>query len=122
MKVPAFLLKRLFVRGSLRNTNHGFEFKLRNTLGSGYAYGLLPVTVDGEMMPPDQTVFSIDGKSLLFTHVTKDSPASLSLNREATISVQGRKLTPGPHLVHLGFLVNGVGELRFDAVDSLVER
>ena len=35
MKVPAFLLKRLYVKGSLCNTDNGFEFRLRNNLGSG---------------------------------------------------------------------------------------
>ena len=35
--VPAFLLRRLYVKKSLRNTEDGFEFELRNRLGSGYA-------------------------------------------------------------------------------------
>ena len=45
--VPGFLLRRLYLKGSLRNTSSGFEFQLRNRLGSGYAHKLLPLTVDG---------------------------------------------------------------------------
>ena len=48
MQVPAFLLRRLYVRGSLHNDGDGFAFQLKNSLGSGYAEQMLPLTVDGE--------------------------------------------------------------------------
>ena len=38
--VPAFLLRRLYVKGSLRNTAAGFEFEIKNGLGSGYIFRL----------------------------------------------------------------------------------
>ncbi|MCH8190790.1 MAG: hypothetical protein IIC80_05480 [Chloroflexi bacterium] len=121
MKVPAFLLKRLFVKGSLRNTSGGFEFKLKNQLGSGYAYGLLPLIVDGEEVPADRSTFSINGKTMTFTEVSKESPASLAMNKEATIAVEGQTLAPGAHKVKMGFIVTGLGELRFDLVDNVVD-
>ena len=121
MKVPSFLLKRLYVKGSLRNTKSGFEFRLKNGLGSGYAYGLPPLKVDDEELPAEETSFSVDGKSLTFPEVSKDTPASLSMNREAIISVDGHKLNPGPHKVTMAFTVAGLGELRFDLVDNLNE-
>ena len=37
VSVPGFLLRRLYVKESLKNTDTGFEFLLRNRLGSGYA-------------------------------------------------------------------------------------
>ena len=48
MKVPGFLLRRLYVKGSLAATEGGFEFQICNRLGSGYARRLLPLTLDGE--------------------------------------------------------------------------
>lgn len=121
MKVPGFLLKRLYVKGSLRNTPEGFEFKLKNSLGSGYAYGLLPLTVDGTEISIEQACFSVDGRSLAFNQVSKATPATLAMNREATISVRGHTLTPGPHRIGMGFLVTGLGELRFDLTDTVAE-
>ena len=35
--VPAFLLRRLYVKGSLRNSDEGVQFQLMNKLGTGYA-------------------------------------------------------------------------------------
>ena len=51
VSVPGFLLRRLYVKGSLRNATGGFEFQIKNTLGSGYARGMLPVSVDGRELP-----------------------------------------------------------------------
>jgi len=48
VQVPPFLLRRLYVKGSLRNTPEGFQFQLKNTLGAGYAEKLLPLTIDGQ--------------------------------------------------------------------------
>ena len=84
MKVPSFLLKRLYVKGSLRNTDDGFEFRLSNTLGSGYAQAISPVRVNGEELPAEQSSFTADGKTQAFLEVDTDNPASLAMNRELT--------------------------------------
>ncbi len=120
IKVPGFLLKRLYVKGSLKNNTSGFEFKLKNSLGSGYAYGLPPVKVDDEALPAEQSFFSVEGKSLGFPLVSKENPASLAMNREATIRVEGTTLAPGPHKVTMSFVVAGLGQLSFDFIDSTV--
>ena len=121
MKVPAFILKRLYIKGSLRNTPEGCEFKLKNTLGSGYAIGLLPVTVDETLIAQDHAFYTVDGKRVMFTAVTKESPATLAMNREATITLHGHTLQPGPHKVSMGFKVTGLGDLTFDLLDNLAE-
>lgn len=121
MKVPSFLLRRLYVKNSLRNTEVGFEFRLKNALGSGYAYGLTAIQVDGEEIPSEQASFSVDGKALTFPEVSKETPATLAMNREAIISVDGHRLVAGAHKVTMGFRVVGLGELRFDLVDNLNE-
>ena len=35
VSVPGFLLRRLYVKKSLRNTAAGFEFQIKNGLGCG---------------------------------------------------------------------------------------
>ena len=46
MKVPGFLLRRLYVKGSLRATETGFSFELHNSLGSGSVNEMRPLTLD----------------------------------------------------------------------------
>ena len=47
MKIPGFLLRRLYVKGSLQATQTGFAFELHNSLGSGSVHGMRPLTLDG---------------------------------------------------------------------------
>lgn len=117
MKVPGFLLKRLYVKGSLRNTAEGFSLALKNTLGSGYAQRLFPLKVDGEDIPLDTSFFCLDGKEVSFSAVSKDAPFTLGMNRETSMLVKGRTLDPGPHKIGIGFTVVGLGDISFEVAD-----
>lgn len=119
MKVPGFLLKRLYVKGSLKNTIDGFQLSLKNSLGSGYALKLLPLRVDGAEMPLESSFFFLDGKEVPFSAVTKQTPFTLAMNRETDMMVRGRQLDPGPHKVTIGFTVVGLGDLVFDVADEV---
>jgi hydroxymethylglutaryl-CoA reductase (NADPH) len=119
MKVPAFLLRRLYVKGSLRNVNGGFEFDLKNSLGSGYAERVMPISIDDETLPIDTTSFVVDGQTMQFADISADNPMTLGMNKTVTIGVAGRTLAPGKHKIGVGFLVTGMGELAFDVTDSI---
>ncbi len=119
MQVPAFLLRRLYVKGSLRNENGGFAFDLRNSLGSGYAEAVLPVSLDGETMPVEAAAFSADGEAVRFSDVSPERPMTLGLHKTVTISVDGRTLADGKHKIGIGFVVTGMGEMRFEVTDAI---
>ena len=118
VSVPGFLLKRLYVKRSLRNTPAGFELQLKNQLGSGYAHKVWPLTVDGEEMPPERTFFELDGKATSFAEVSKDNTFTLAMNKVIVVRVDEVTLEPGPRKIGMGFDVPGLGTLRFDFTDS----
>jgi hypothetical protein len=107
------------VKGSLRNVEQGFEFDLKNSLGSGYAERVLPISVDGEQLPIEQTRFVVDGESMPFASVSADQPMTLGMNKLVTIGFDGRTLDAGKHKIEVGFLVTGMGELQFDVTDAV---
>jgi hypothetical protein len=112
VSVPSFLLKRLYVRGSLTATADGFEFRVENKLGSGYSVEMMPVTLE------DQTYFRHeDGRTVLFSQVSAENPFTLEMNKGLTIGVHGATLAPGPHKAGMGFVVQGIGPLKFDVSD-----
>ena len=115
--VPGFLLRRLYVKNSLRNTAEGFEFQLRNGLGSGYAHRMLPLAVDGEELPLESASFVLEGEETPFTAVSRERTFTLALNTAITIRASGVTLDPGPRKIGMGFEVPGLGELRFDFTD-----
>ena len=117
VSIPGFLLRKLYVRGTLENTEQGIAFRLRNTLGSGYAEKMLPVRLDGDEIPLSRCFFWSGGKKRSFDQVSRSDPFTLSLNQDIVVAVEDISLTPEPHTVGIGFRVPGFGELRFDFVD-----
>ena len=117
--VPSFLLKRVYAKGSLRNNEGGFQFDLKNSLGSGYAKELFPLTLDGQEVPKDKSFFMLDGKEICFTVVCPETPFTLSKNKASTILIKGVSLSAGAHKLGIGFVVQGIGKLQFDVTDTV---
>ena len=115
--VPGFLLRRLYVRGSLRNTDDGVQFQLMNKLGAGFARRLLPLALDGREVPLKHCSFSIDGKQFPFDAVSAETPFILDLNKATTIHMKDLTLSREPHTIGMGFEVAGLGLLQFDFTD-----
>ena len=119
--VPGFVLRRIYVKGSLQNTPKGFEFRLCNRLASGYARHLLPVSINGEPADIAQCHFFVQDSRHSFEEVTKDTPFSLAVNKTTVIEVEGRSLEAGPQTIGMGFEVPGLGILKFDFTDVVAD-
>ena len=119
VSVPGFLLRRLYVKGSLRATEDGLSFEMKNSLGAGYAKSMLPLTVDGEEVAMEKTKFTVDGKTVAFSEVNDEVPFTLAMNRTTTIAASGVTLAPGAHNIGMAFEVQGLGVLRFDFTDTV---
>ena len=115
--IPGFLLRRLYVKGSLRNVDWGVQFQLMNKLGAGYARKLLPIAFDGKELPLQRCSFSVNGKEIPFDAVSSESPFTLDLDKTTTITIDGVTLSDEPHKIEMGFEVAGLGNLQFDFTD-----
>ena len=115
--VPEFLLKRLYVKGSLRNNAQGFQFEIKNSLGSGYGNELLPLILDGEELSKESSYFILGNKEIPFSAVSDDNPFTLTMNGTATIVVKGTILSEGPHKIGFSFVAQGLGKLAFEVTD-----
>ena len=118
LRVPEFLLRRLYVKGSLRTTSDGFQFELRNTLGSGYARRLAPIVVNGHELDIRWCYFEIDDGEHLFSEVTPENPFSLAMNRTSVLRVRGYELPCGPTTLNIGFEIQGLGDISFQVSDT----
>jgi len=118
VSVPSFLLKRLYVKGSLRNNDQGFQFELKNTLGSGYGTELLPLELDGREIPVECSFYRVDSEVIPFTSVSREKPFTLPMNKALTVLVRGVTLTDIPHKLKIGFVAEGIGKLSFEVIDT----
>ena len=115
--VPPFLLKRLYVKGSLCNDEQGFQFQLKNTLGSGYGIELLPLVLDNRELPRDKSYFVQDSEEIPFSAISKDKPFTLAMNKTLTILNKGTTLSEGPHKLGFSFVAQSLGKLGFEVTD-----
>ncbi len=121
VSVPGFLLRRLYVKGSLKNDAGGFEFQLVNSLGAGYAHKVWPLKLDGKEIPAERSYFILDGKETPFSAVSEESAFTLAMNKAITVWSDGVALAQGPHTVEMGFDVPGLGSVRFDFTDEVAD-
>lgn len=121
VSVPGFLLRRLYVKGSLKNAPVGFEFQLMNSLGSGYSTKVWPLTVDGQEIPVGQTYFIVGDKETPFGDVSPDNTFALEVNKSITIWADAASLERGVHKIEMCFDVPGLGSMRFDFTDEVAD-
>lgn len=119
MSVPAFILRRLYVKGSLRNVENGFEFSLRNVLADAELIKPLEIYVDDTQIPLENVTLIAGTTSISNKDIAESNPVKFSLNMTATIRVDGARLEPGEHKITLVVTVKGYGTIKFDVRDVL---
>ena len=119
MKVPSFLLKKLYVKGSLKNTEDGFEFTIKNVLMDGTITAPIDLTVDNRLLPQETITITAQGTSRLVTEISEADPAPLKVDVEVVVAVKGKNLAPGEHELEVAAVTKEYGDIRFSIKDSL---
>jgi len=118
--IPGFLLKRLYLRGSLRNTAAGCALDLRNVVDSGTVTRFSELQIDGRSYGPDRLRLLLEGETPMeAAAVTPETPLSLPAGVNVTLLVPGVTLEPGAHRLRLRFVTSEVGELAFAVEDRV---
>ena len=118
--VPSFLLKKLFVKGSFKNTSNGFQLSLRNTLAPGTLLGISPLQIDGRDVPLSQIQIIVGNNApVRASDISFKSRSAFPLNALVTFLVEDQPLVPGSHRVTVQVNTREAGELKIDAEDSI---
>ena len=118
-KIPGILLKGLYVRGSLRNTEEGIEFQIKNMVQDGSFIGALPLKVDRKPVPLEDCSFVIGETVIASVDVSEENAVLMRKGDSVTITVRGLKLRPGRHTLEIAGVAKGVGEIRFSVGDTV---
>lgn len=116
--VPEFMLKKLYLKGSLKNTEEGFQFQIRNTLAPGTISAVQPLVVDGTAYPLTSTVM-VGKEPVAANDVSKERLVTFPINSVVTMIVKGAKLSPGDHSLTIGVLTKEAGELKWTVTDTV---
>ena len=118
--IPSFVLRRLYVKGSLHNTDQGCTFALKNIVDRGTVTQLGQLEVDGTAYPPERLrVHTAQGSILPGDQITPGAPLILPQGVGIRLRLPGVALSPGKHHLRLRFQTQEVGELEFAVSDEL---
>ncbi|NHI82760.1 MAG: hypothetical protein EAX81_00465 [Candidatus Thorarchaeota archaeon] len=119
MKIPPSILKRLYVKNSLENSEDGFSFKIKNALANGTAVSMSPVKVDGTEYPLDATVIKTSDGDIPAAEVSGGNPAPIKVGVEVVIHVTADPLSEGAHTIGIALETREIGEIAFEVDDEI---
>ena len=119
-KVPNFILKKLYAKGSLINTFKGCEFALENGIGTGTVTRFHRLEIDGTACPLESVSVVAPGSSgRPAAMITPEAPLPLTMGVKAAIQCAGMTLQPGKHTIKLRFQTLELGDLEIRVTDEL---
>lgn len=86
--VPDFLLKRIYKKGSLKQTEDGIEFQLKNVLGPGTISGLEFIQINEYKFSKDVISFVTQGKDNSANEISETNPVYFRLGQEGIIKLK----------------------------------
>ena len=118
--IPDFVLKRVYVKGSLRNTPSGWQFEVRNDLAQGSVISILALELDGAAQPLESMAVLFPGSSpRQATTITSAAPLPLPAGVSLTVQMAGAALPPGKHTLKLQLKTQEIGDLTIAVTDTV---
>lgn len=128
--LPSSLLQRLYEPHSLRNTESGFQFMLKNRLAPSTLVGIGPLAVGNRVYEaPELTIWmerppTRHGRPLeplvkRGSEIASNKALPFAVNTRVRIAVDGERLAPGVYELSLTLHTKEVGKLTVKAVDTV---
>lgn len=113
--IPSFMLKQLYVSGSLRNTGNGFRFLVRNPFFDGTIVGVHKVAVNGQ----EVDLACIKAAGWEACSVTALAPLNFPRGAELEVEIDGEPLPSGRHNLYCKVETAEFGPLKVDVFDRV---
>ncbi|WP_178916495.1 hydroxymethylglutaryl-CoA reductase [Natronomonas gomsonensis] len=120
LDIPEKILKRLYTYGSLKDTDRGVEFEVKNRLQDAKFAGINRLVINGDEIDSERVrLVTADGDSFRLDEVTEDSPIQFPVGRTVTVVVEEMNLPTGDHDIHVDFVAEPFGELTLEIGDTI---
>lgn len=117
--IPSFLLAKLYVKGSLKNTDTGFEFTLKNIIDNTMLIGIGPVTVGEKSYEGSALTLTAGDKTISGADLSRQSSVPARMGMLLKIVVVGDKLAPGAQKITVAGTSSDIGKFKFDVSDTV---
>jgi hydroxymethylglutaryl-CoA reductase (NADPH) len=120
MMIPSVLLTKLYTAGSLKNTEAGAEFVLKNRLTDAEQIGVRGVAIDGAPVPLEAVQLKIGDCGVLApAQVDSAHPIRFPLSSTLKIRAGAQPLSEGKHQIEVSFDTRPFGNLQVSAEDMV---
>ncbi len=120
VSVPSFILKKLYVKGSLKNTVNGFTFELKNTLAEATVVSPVKLILDGKEIDAKNITLNTGKEDFPSMDISQSKPLKFIVGTSILIKVTGNPLTPGQHKIDIKTMSKEFGELSFQIQDNVL--
>ncbi|MBC2717111.1 MAG: hydroxymethylglutaryl-CoA reductase [Desulfobacteraceae bacterium] len=123
MEIPSMILKKLYATGSLSNVKDGVHFCLTNPLGDATLTGISKVEINGNEMPLDKVIATVEGQPVKASEVDTNNPIRFLLGQTVDIHVQADALEEDKeHCLSFAFQTEPFGPLNFEVQDTITKQ
>jgi hypothetical protein len=117
--IPSFLLAKLYVKGSLKNNETGFEFTLKNIIDNTMLVGIGPVTVGENVYEGAAITLTVGEKTVSGADLTRQNGVPARMGMVLKVVVTGDQLAPGPQKITVAGTSSDIGKFKFDLADTV---
>ncbi len=121
LAIPSMLLKQLHTFGSLKNTDSGVEFSVKNRLNDTKLTGLTGLKFDGYEVPADSITIRLEDGATLTPAQLAAAPLDFPLRRTLDIVAAIDHLPIGKHEIEIRFEAQPFGKLKLKVDDAITE-
>lgn len=123
LPIPSMILRQLYTFGSLKNTDSGVQFSVKNRLSDAQLTGIKSVSIDGNELPMSALkVVGEDGSTIDPQSITAERPLDFPLRRIITIHADQGQLPEGKHKLEIAFSTTPFGSLKLKVEDAITEK
>jgi hydroxymethylglutaryl-CoA reductase (NADPH) len=115
------LLRQLYTFGSLKNTDRGVQFTIKNRLSDAEVTELQRIAIDGQIVPLDAITLDLGGGATLAPAQIAGHPIAFPLRKTLTVLAARSSLPLGKHKIEIAFKTRPFGALKFEVEDSIAE-
>lgn len=120
MGIPNLLIKRIYTYGSLKNTDNGIRFSVKNRLSDAKLTGIESIKIDGTEVPLSKVrLHTTDGRYYSIAEITPENPIEFSLRSQIEMFLEMGNLPEGKHKIELGFITEPFGRMKLSVEDAI---
>ena len=122
MIIPSLLLKQLYSRGTLKNTDAGVEFSLKNRLKDAKLKKVVSIKFNEKEVPLDKLRLDFgDGSLISPSELENNGGMDFPLRKTFNVVSDITELDEGKHMISIAFEAEPFGKLKFTVEGAIRE-